>query len=46
MLSTADIAAKLAGAVDQDRLVRLVQEVCRIPSVLGEEGDLAGSCMT
>jgi acetylornithine deacetylase len=41
MLSSADIAAKLAGAVDQDRLVRLVQEVCRIPSVLGEEGRLA-----
>jgi acetylornithine deacetylase len=41
MLSAADVASKVAGAVDQDRLVRLVQEVCRIPSVLGEEGPLA-----
>jgi acetylornithine deacetylase/succinyl-diaminopimelate desuccinylase-like protein len=29
------------AAVDLDRAVRLVQEVCRIPSVLGDEGDLA-----
>ena len=27
--------------VDVDRAVELVQEVCRIPSVLGEEGELA-----
>ena len=28
-------------AVDLDRAVQLVQEVCRIPSILGEEGELA-----
>jgi acetylornithine deacetylase/succinyl-diaminopimelate desuccinylase-like protein len=28
-------------AVDLNRAVQLVQEVCRIPSVLGEEGELA-----
>ncbi len=30
------------ATIDVDRLVRLVQEVCRIPSVLGEEGAVAG----
>ena len=29
------------GTIDVDRLVALVQEVCRIPSVLGEEGAVA-----
>ena len=29
------------GQIDVDRLVELVREVCRIPSVLGEEGELA-----
>jgi acetylornithine deacetylase/succinyl-diaminopimelate desuccinylase-like protein len=29
-------------AVDLERAVDLVQEVCRIPSILGEEGELAG----
>jgi acetylornithine deacetylase len=34
-------AARVLEHVDLDRAVRLVQEVCRIPSVLGEEGALA-----
>ena len=34
--------ASVLGALDLDRAVELVQEVCRIPSVLGEEGALAG----
>lgn len=29
------------GEVNRDRVIELVQEVCRIPSVLGEEGPLA-----
>ncbi|WNM24078.1 M20/M25/M40 family metallo-hydrolase [Demequina capsici] len=37
----AGLAAKVAQHIDEDRLVRLVQEVCRIPSILGEEGPLA-----
>jgi acetylornithine deacetylase/succinyl-diaminopimelate desuccinylase-like protein len=36
-----DAAAAAIAAIDTDRLVQLVQEVCRIPSVLGEEGPLA-----
>lgn len=36
-----DTAANVARALDLDRAVELVQEVCRIPSVLGEEGELA-----
>jgi len=35
-----DIQAVLA-TIDTDRLTELVREVCRIPSVLGEEGPLA-----
>src|ERR1700719_1274657 len=35
-----DIPAVLA-TIDTDRLTELVREVCRIPSVLGEEGPLA-----
>lgn len=38
---TADIATKVLGSLDLDRVVELVQRVCRIPSVLGEEGELA-----
>ena len=34
-------AESVLGALDLERAVDLVQEVCRIPSVLGEEGDLA-----
>ena len=36
------LSARAAAAVDTRRLVELVQQVCRIPSVLGEEGELAG----
>lgn len=36
-----DRAQRVLSHVDTDRVVGLVQEVCRIPSVLGEEGDLA-----
>jgi acetylornithine deacetylase len=34
-------AGPILEAVDLDRAVQLVQEVCRIPSILGEEGELA-----
>jgi acetylornithine deacetylase/succinyl-diaminopimelate desuccinylase-like protein len=33
--------ARVLDALDLDRAVELVQQVCRIPSVLGEEGPLA-----
>jgi acetylornithine deacetylase/succinyl-diaminopimelate desuccinylase-like protein len=36
------LSARVVAAVDTDRLLDLVQQVCRIPSVLGEEGALAG----
>jgi acetylornithine deacetylase/succinyl-diaminopimelate desuccinylase-like protein len=36
------LSARVAAAVDTHRLIELVQQVCRIPSVLGEEGELAG----
>jgi acetylornithine deacetylase len=35
------IATSVLDALDLDRAVELVREVCRIPSVLGEEGPLA-----
>ena len=35
------IATSALDALDLDRAVELVREVCRIPSVLGEEGPLA-----
>jgi acetylornithine deacetylase len=35
------VAESVLRALDLGRAVDLVQEVCRIPSVLGEEGDLA-----
>jgi acetylornithine deacetylase/succinyl-diaminopimelate desuccinylase-like protein len=38
---TSDIAAGVMEALDLERAVGLVQEVCRIPSVLGDEGALA-----
>src|SRR5438128_903022 len=38
---TAEVIAQVLARVDLDRVVGLVQEVCRIPSVLGEEGPLA-----
>jgi len=36
------LSARVVAAVDTDRLLDLVQQVCRIPSVLGGEGELAG----
>src|ERR1039458_5973596 len=36
------LSARAVAAVDTDRLIELVQQVCRIPSVLGVEGELAG----
>ena len=36
-----DAAARVIDAVDTGRVSELVQQVCRIPSVLGEEGELA-----
>jgi acetylornithine deacetylase len=36
------LAAEVVGCLDLDRVVDLVRRVCRIPSVLGEEGELAG----
>jgi acetylornithine deacetylase len=41
MTTAAELSAKVVAAIDVDRLVELVQQVCRIPSVLGEEGELA-----
>ncbi len=35
------VASSVLAALDLDRSVELVREVCRIPSVLGEEGPLA-----
>jgi acetylornithine deacetylase/succinyl-diaminopimelate desuccinylase-like protein len=35
------LSTRVAAAVNTDRLLELVQQVCRIPSVLGEEGELA-----
>ena len=35
------LSARVSAAVDTHRLIELVQQVCRIPSVLGEEGELA-----
>ncbi len=35
------VASSVLDALDLDRSVELVREVCRIPSVLGEEGTLA-----
>jgi acetylornithine deacetylase len=36
-----DRATGVIDALDLDRAVQLVQEVCTIPSILGEEGELA-----
>ena len=36
-----DAVAAAVAAIDTDRLVELVAQVCRIPSVLGDEGPLA-----
>jgi len=37
----ADVASRIADHIDEQRVVDVVREVCRIPSVLGEEGALA-----
>jgi acetylornithine deacetylase/succinyl-diaminopimelate desuccinylase-like protein len=34
-------AKQVSQAIDEERLVSLVREVCRIPSILGDEGPLA-----
>jgi acetylornithine deacetylase/succinyl-diaminopimelate desuccinylase-like protein len=36
------LASAVLGNLDLDRAVELVRQVCRIPSVLGGEGELAG----
>ncbi|WP_214105879.1 M20 family metallopeptidase [Acrocarpospora catenulata] len=36
-----DAASRAVGAINYERLTSLVQEVCRIPSILGDEGPLA-----
>jgi acetylornithine deacetylase len=36
------ISAAVLNSLDLERAVLLVQQVCRIPSILGDEGDLAG----
>ena len=41
VVSTTTLSEAVSAHIDQDRLVRLVQEVSRIPSILGEEGPLA-----
>jgi acetylornithine deacetylase len=40
-MSDRELAGQVLAHVDTERAVRLSQEVCRIPSVLGEEGPLA-----
>ena len=40
-IGTAEVTERVLSSLDLDRAVGLVQEVCRIPSVLGEEGPLA-----
>jgi acetylornithine deacetylase/succinyl-diaminopimelate desuccinylase-like protein len=41
MNSHDEATTRVVDAIDYDRLYSMVQEVCRIPSVLGEEGPLA-----
>jgi len=38
---TTEVTERVLASLDLDRAVSLVQEVCRIPSILGEEGALA-----
>lgn len=40
-MSSIELSSEVVAAIDIDRAVKLVQDVCRIPSVLGEEGALA-----
>jgi acetylornithine deacetylase len=41
VLTPDELSDRVAAAIDTDRLLNLVRDVCRIPSVLGEEGPLA-----
>lgn len=41
MLTPEELSDRLTAVIDTDRLLDLVRQVCRIPSVLGEEGPLA-----
>jgi acetylornithine deacetylase len=41
-LDSDSIATAVLEALDLDRAVELTREVCRVPSILGEEGPLAG----
>ncbi|WP_159499056.1 M20 family metallopeptidase [Microbacterium sp. 18062] len=41
VLTDTSVYEKVSAHIDEERLVRLVQEVSRIPSILGEEGPLA-----
>jgi acetylornithine deacetylase len=41
VLTPEELSDRLVAALDTERLIGLVQQVCRIPSVLGEEGELA-----
>jgi acetylornithine deacetylase len=40
-MGSAEISRRVLASIDLDRSVELVRQVCRIPSVLGEEGALA-----
>ncbi|WP_420112349.1 M20 family metallopeptidase [Pseudactinotalea sp.] len=40
-ISDTDVVAQVVSHIDEARVVELVREVCRIPSILGEEGPLA-----
>jgi acetylornithine deacetylase/succinyl-diaminopimelate desuccinylase-like protein len=42
VLTPEELSDRLAAVIDTERLIELVRQVCRIPSVLGEEGELAG----
>jgi acetylornithine deacetylase/succinyl-diaminopimelate desuccinylase-like protein len=41
-IGSSQAAERVLESVDLDRAIELVQEVCRVPSVLGEEGALGG----
>lgn len=40
-MESAEIAAAVLASVDVDRAVELTRQVCRVPSILGDEGPLA-----
>ena len=40
-MESSEVAARVLAAVDTQRAVDLTRQVCRIPSILGAEGDLA-----